>query len=432
MTSGYKDTQIGPLPKEWKVLPLGSLLKGIQMGANYPSAARAAGPALLKPEDMAKGVFQVSQCDRIPSCVIPDARHRVAPGDLLFSTRNTLARVGRSALWRGELPEAYFNPNLLRLRIDGRRLVSGVFAIRALNMDSSLARLRSMATQSADIAAIATRDLARLPIPVPPPAEQEAIAGVLNVSFELLRSMELRLAKHQTIRRAIQEMFLSGEMRPSNASGPWQTRSLRDLETAGILRITRGRVISLKDIKADPGNHPVYSSSVATDGVLGRCGSHMFDEELITWSVDGGGEFFHRPRHKFSVTNACGIIRVDPERVNCRYLAESLDYLYRAKSFDYHTKPSPDTVRDDFEPGLPALHEQEAVVAVLTSLDTQIGALITELAKVRQVVDALTRDLLAGAVRVPVHDANTTDVGHVPIYTRIAAPNAESHHDVSS
>jgi len=36
----------------------------------------------------------------------------------------------------------------------------------------------------------------------------------------------------------------------------------------------------------------------------------MFDEALVTWSVDGGGKFFYRPKSKYSITNVSGFLRV--------------------------------------------------------------------------------------------------------------------------
>ena len=42
----------------------------------------------------------------------------------------------------------------------------------------------------------------------------------------------------------------------------------------------------------------------------------MFDEELISWSVDGGGNFFYRSKHKYSLTNVSGYIRVLDKNIN--------------------------------------------------------------------------------------------------------------------
>ena len=69
------------------------------------------------------------------------------------------------------------------------------------------------------------------------------------------------------------------------------------------IQLGRGNIISSRDISRNPGDYPIYSSSAKGMGEFGRYGDYMFDEELITWSVDGGGRFFYRPKHRFSVTN---------------------------------------------------------------------------------------------------------------------------------
>jgi len=71
----------------------------------------------------------------------------------------------------------------------------------------------------------------------------------------------------------------------------------------------------------------------------------MFDEELITWSVDGGGNFFYRPKHRFSVTNVCGYMRVDTTKINYAFLAVQLQLLHGRLFFDYTLKAHPSIIR---------------------------------------------------------------------------------------
>ena len=86
--------------------------------------------------------------------------------------------------------------------------------------------------------------------------------------------------------------------------------------------MTRGNVISKKDIAICPGDYPIYSSSAVGNGEFGRYGKFMFDEELVTWSIDGGGKFFYRPKARYSVTNVCGYIRNNiPESINTKFLS---------------------------------------------------------------------------------------------------------------
>jgi len=83
----------------------------------------------------------------------------------------------------------------------------------------------------------------------------------------------------------------------------WPIKKLEEYMNAERIELTRGNVISQQDMIESPGSYPVYSSSIQNGGMFGRYGHYMYNEELITWSVDGGGNFFYRPNHKFSVTN---------------------------------------------------------------------------------------------------------------------------------
>ena len=63
---------------------------------------------------------------------------------------------------------------------------------------------------------------------------------------------------------------------------------LGDLEKDSILELGRGKVISKKTISDNPGKYPVYSSSAIGEGLMGKYNQYMFDEVLLSWSVDGG------------------------------------------------------------------------------------------------------------------------------------------------
>lgn len=77
---------------------------------------------------------------------------------------------------------------------------------------------------------------------------------------------------------------------------------------------------------------------------MGYNNSYMFDKELITWSVDGGGNFFYRPKHKFNVTNVCGIMEITDNSYNYRFLSEILLAQHSRLIFDYQTKAHPSVI----------------------------------------------------------------------------------------
>jgi len=152
--------------------------------------------------------------------------------------------------------------------------------------------------------------------------------------------------------------------------------SLGDLEDDGLITLGRGNVISKPTMKAKPGPYPVYSSSVQGDGQIGQYGEYMFADERITWSVDGGGRFFHRRPHKYSVTNVAGWLKINSCDIYCRYLYFLLTYKRASLVYDYIHKAHPSVIRNEYV-GLrfPPLAEQRRIAAKVDAAFEKIDRL---------------------------------------------------------
>jgi type I restriction enzyme S subunit len=157
----------------------------------------------------------------------------------------------------------------------------------------------------------------------------------------------------------------------------WPVKTLDDLCNEGVVLLGRGNVISKKDIAMNPGPYPIYSSARENGGKFGEYGDYMFDEEMITWSIDGGGRLFYRPKHKFSVTNVGGTLRVlKSEEIDIRYLHRVLENLHSQKLFDWVFKAHPSVIRKVYdEIPLPPLKEQRRIVEFLDAVAAHVGEL---------------------------------------------------------
>ena len=148
---------------------------------------------------------------------------------------------------------------------------------------------------------------------------------------------------------------------------------IRELEKDATLYMGRGRVISAKDMSNTPGTFPVYSSSALDNGRMGAYGKYMFNQELITWSIDGGGAVFYRRKHRFSVTNVSGYIAVNPEKINCKFLAYAMSLAHSRIKFDYTVKAHPSVIRSLYTMGIPiSLQEQQVIGSFFSRLDNLI------------------------------------------------------------
>jgi type I restriction enzyme S subunit len=193
--------------------------------------------------------------------------------------------------------------------------------------------------------------------------------------------------------------LLTGKKRLPGFSGGWEWKTIQQLEKDGMLQLSRGKVISKVDIEKNAGDYPIYSSSVHNDGLFGRYGGFMFDEELITWSVDGGGHFFYRKHHKFSVTNVCGFMRVD-KKLSCTFVASQLQLLHGSQNYDYMSKAHPSVIRKAYTLGCPPREEQVVIATILSDMDADIAALEEKLSKAKAVKQGMMQELLTGRVRL--------------------------------
>lgn len=155
-------------------------------------------------------------------------------------------------------------------------------------------------------------------------------------------------------------------------------KTLGQLEDDGILKLGRGQIISKKEMQECPGDYPVYSSSATGDGEIGRYGKYMFDDERITWSIDGGGKLFYRKGLKYSVTNVGGFIKLNSEMLSTKFLYYVLINQWKRKKFDYVKKAHPSVIRDEYVIPIIPIEEQNRIVGILDKFSKLIEVLNKE------------------------------------------------------
>ncbi len=253
-------------------------------------------------------------------------------------------------------------------------------------------------------------DCGEILINLPPLPEQKKIAQILSTWDKAITTTEQLLANSQQQKKSLMQQLLTGKKRLLDKNGirfggKWKQYLLEDLEELGWVELGRGKVISKKDIEKIPGNYPIYSSSVKNNGLMGMYGEYMFEEELISWSVDGGGNFFYRPKHRFSITNVSGYMRITKEKLHYQFIAAQLELHHSKLDFDYQSKAHPSVIRKIYNLAIPDIDEQQKIAAVLTTADQEITALQQKLDALKQEKKALMQQLMTGKRRVKVEEA---------------------------
>jgi len=212
-SKGYKQTEVGLIPENWEIRSASSILNKGRLGGNYPNQDKETNYPLIKMGNIGRGNIDNEKIEYIIDGVVPNEMDRLRYGDLLFNTRNTLDLVGKVAVWRDELPLAYYNSNLMRLEFKPDEIASTFFANYAFNSTGCISRLREIATGTTSVAAIYTRDLLKIPFPLPPLPEQHAIATVLSDMDAEIAALEARLDKTRALKQGMMQELLTGRIR---------------------------------------------------------------------------------------------------------------------------------------------------------------------------------------------------------------------------
>jgi type I restriction enzyme S subunit len=399
---GYRRTEVGVIPAEWEVKPLAAILSKGRLGGNYPNQDQATEHPLIKMGNIARGYIDISKTEYITPGITPEGQHKLTKGDVLFNTRNTLDLVGKVAIWRSELPVAYYNSNLMRLEFDAKQVCSNEYANFALNTANAIAVLRGLATGTTSVAAIYTRDLMKLPFVVPPLPEQRAIATALSDVDALLGGLERLIVKKRDLKQAAMQQLLTGQTRLPGFHGEWEVKRLGDVveivmgqSPSSSNYNTKGAGLPLIQGNADINNRETIKRIFTTQITKrGKSGDILMSVRAPVGEIS---------RAIFDVCLGRGVCAI---RFDNDFMYHCLIYL--EPTWAKHSKGSTfDSVNSAdvkaLEVNLPTdTSEQTAIAAVLTDMDAELAALTQRLAKTRALKQGMMQELLTGRTRLVV------------------------------
>ena len=171
-----------------------------------------------------------------------------------------------------------------------------------------------------------------------------------------------------------------------------------------ICDISRGRVMSKDYIQANQGEYPVYSSQTENDGELGKISSFDYEGEYLTWTTDGAnaGSVFYR-NGRFSITNVCGLLKVNKDDVITRYIYHSLQI--EAPKYVNKGMGNPklmSNVMARIKLPVPPLEVQREIVQILDNFTSLTAELQAELQARKKQYEYYRDKLLSFASDIPL------------------------------
>lgn len=375
---GYKNTELGVIPDEWKVDTLGVIGEVKMCRRIFNSETKKIGTIPF---------YKIGTFGKDADAFISEELYRSYrkkfsypnKGDVLISASGTL---GRTIVYDGK--PSYFQDSNIVWIVNNEKVVTNKFLYYVL-------QVVEYESEGSTIQRLYNSIINKTKFILPPLPEQKAIAEVLSDTDNLIQSLEKQIAKKRLIKQGAIQKLLS----PKEG---WEEKKLSELFT-----VTRGYVLSMKEIQATEDSeykYPVFSSQTKNNGLMGYYKDYLY-KDSITWTTDGAnaGDVKFR-KGRFYCTNVCGVLISNKGYANT-CVAEAFNRVSK-KYVSYVGNPKlMNNVVKDIELALPKeIDEQLYISQVIEDMEEEVLTLEKRLLKLKSLKKGLMQNLLTGKIRL--------------------------------
>ena len=390
--AGYKRTEVGVIPQDWRVKTLSSVadVKTGPFGSSLHERDYVDdGTPIITVEHLSErgivhhGLPLVSDADRTRL-----KGYGLRMGDIVFSR---VGSVDRNSLVSKKEDGWLFSGRLLRIRISDSAIYP-LYLSYHFHSEPFKRRIRGVAVGQT-MASLNTQILKEVCIVLPTSPEQRAIAEALSDVDSLIKSLEALIVKKKAIKQAVMQQLLTGKTRLPGFSREWETKRICDL----LYYERPDRYIVISTDYSENGNVPVLTANKSfvlgyTNENFGICSNFpviLFDD----FTTDCKYASF-----PFKVkSSAIKLLRARQNTADLKYVFERIQLIHFPIG-DHKRYYISEYQNIDFP--VPDFSEQMAIASVLTAMDSEISTLESKHNKVCEVKQGMMQQLLTGRIRL--------------------------------
>lgn len=196
-----KETPYGEVPENWDIQLLSEcahVQTGVAKGRLIDSSEVIEVP-YLRVANVQAGHLDLSEIKNIQIRRDELVRYSLRKDDVVLTEGGDFDKLGRGFIWDGQIEPCVHQNHIFAVRPRRDRLSPNYFAYL---IQSSYGRgyFLAVAHKTTNLACINTNKLKAFPVLIPPLADQEKIAGILQ-------TVDAKIAVHEAKQRALQDLF---------------------------------------------------------------------------------------------------------------------------------------------------------------------------------------------------------------------------------
>ena len=439
---GYKQTELGLLPADWDIQSVGrhcSVKARIGwQGLRSDESLTSGEYGLITSTDIVDGMVDWRNC-----CFVSKARYSqdlniiVQENDTLISKDGTIGKVGivQNIPFPSTLNSGVF---VVRPKLDNVYKKYLAFAFKSIYFQDFINRL----TAGSTIVHLYQKDIVKFMFPVPPIAEQRAIAQALSDVDWLIAALDKKIAKKRLLKQGAMQQLLTGKKRLPGFTDKWGKMCFKSIykfaseggtpDTKNESFYANGNIPFVKI--EDTEQKYIYSGkSFITQEGVNHSSAWLIPTNSIIFT--NGATIGNVAINKIPVTTKQGILGII---LNSRVELEFVYYLLSSSTFqdEVNMRLSKGTFAtiilkhlDEIPINIPvSLKEQQAIATILSDMDKEIADLEAQRDKYRLLKSGMMQKLLTGQIRlvkqqakiVPL-TAQVNNVRSIPVDAHIIA-----------
>lgn len=381
LPEGYKLTEVGVIPEDWKIYTLGETVILINGRAFKPSDWSTYGLPIIRIQNLNDPNAAYNYYGREV-----EERYYVNYGDVLFAWSGTKESSFGARMWRGQ--KAILNQHIFRVIPDKEKL-SSEYVLLALKRFQEDIERKSHGFKSSFVH-VKKPDLENTYLAIPPLLEQRAIATSLSDMDELLGALDRLIVKKRDLKQAAMQQLLTGKRRLPGFEGELEVKRLGELAP-----LQRG--FDLPNSQLKQGFFPV----VYSNGILNyHAVFQVKGPGVVTGRSGTIGKVTFVEENYWPHNTSLWVTSFKDN--NPKFIF----YLYTRLSFERFATGSgvPTLNRNDvhsFEALIPpTTEEQTAIATILSDMDAELAALEQRRDKTRALKQGMMQELLTGRTRL--------------------------------